>query len=66
MREFLLKLAAAKGDVKADLLVKNARVINVISGEIHTENVAIYDGRFLGFGDYEATEIIDAKGLVGN
>jgi adenine deaminase len=26
MREFLLKLAAARGDIPADLLVKNARV----------------------------------------
>ena len=63
MREFLLKLAAARGDIKADLLVKNARLVNVLSGEIHTENVAIYDGRFLGFGDYEAEKTIDAQGL---
>jgi adenine deaminase len=63
MRDYLLKLAAAKGDVEADLLVKNARVINVLSGEIHTENVAIYDGRFLGFGDYEAKNTLDADGL---
>ena len=63
MREFSLKLAAAKGDVEADLLVKNARVINVLSGEIHTENVAIYDGRFLGFGDYDAKDTLDADGL---
>jgi adenine deaminase len=63
MRDYLLKLAAAKGDVEADLLVKNARIINVLSGEIHTENVAIYDGRFLGFGDYEAKNTLDADGL---
>lgn len=63
MREFLLKLAAAKGDIQADLLVKSAQIINVLSGEIHKENVAIYDGRFLGFGDYEAKESIDADGL---
>jgi len=63
MREFLLKLAAAKGNIKADLLIKNARVINVISGEIHDENIAIFDGRFIGFGDYDAREILDAKGL---
>jgi len=63
MREFLLKLAAARGEIKADLLVKNAQVINVLSGEIHQENVAIYDGRFIGFGDYEAEEVVDAGGL---
>jgi len=63
MREFLLKLAAAKGDIQADLLVKNAQIMNVLSGEIHKGNVAIYDGRFLGFGDYKAKETINAKGL---
>ncbi|MCP3874768.1 MAG: adenine deaminase [Desulfobacteraceae bacterium] len=63
MREFLIKLAAAKGDIEADLLVKNAKIINVISGEIHTENVGIYDGRFIGFGDYAAKKVIDASGL---
>ncbi len=44
-------------------MVKNAQVINVISGEIHKENVAIYDGRFIGFGDYEAKTVVDAEGL---
>lgn len=63
MREFLVKLAAARGEIEADLLIKNAQVINVLSGEIHTENIAIFDGRFLGFGDYDAKESFDADGL---
>ncbi len=63
MREFLLKLSAARGEIKADLLIKNTRLVNVLSGEIHTANVAIYDGRFLGFGDYDAAKIVDAEGL---
>ncbi len=63
MPDFQRQLAAARGEIKADLLVKNAQVINVISGEIHKENVAIYDGRFIGFGDYEAKTVVDAEGL---
>ncbi|MCG8336987.1 MAG: adenine deaminase [Proteobacteria bacterium] len=63
MREFLLKLAAARGEIEADLLVKNVRLVNVLSGEIHQADVAIYDGRFLGFGDYDAQKTIDAEGL---
>ena len=63
MRNFLLKLAAVRGEIKADLLIKNAQVINVLSGEIHRENVAVIDGRFIGFGDYEAKVAIDADGL---
>ncbi len=63
MREFLLKLAAARGEIEADLLIKNVRLVNVISGEIHQANVAIYDGRFLGYGDYDAQRTINAEGL---
>jgi len=63
MRNFLQKLAAVRGEIKADLLVKNAMIINVLSGEMHKENVAVIDGRFIGFGDYEAKEVMDAKGL---
>ncbi len=63
MREFFLKLAAARGEIPADLLIKNARLVNVLSGEIYPENIAICDGRIVGFGDYEAKEVLDADGL---
>ena len=41
--------------------LKNARVVNVFSGEIHKTNVAIEDGRFIGFGNYRARKTIDLK-----
>ncbi len=63
MKEFLLKLAAAKGEIEADILIKNAHIINVISGEIHKENVAIHGGRFIGFGNYKAKKTVNADGL---
>jgi adenine deaminase len=44
------------------LLFKNARLVNVLSGEIHETNVAVDDGRVIGFGDYEARKIIDIAG----
>ena len=47
---------------RAELLFKNARVVNVFSGEIHKTNVAVEDGRIIGFGDYQAKKIIDLKG----
>src|SRR4030066_2386641 len=46
----------------ADLLIKNARVVNVFSGEIEKKDVAIFDGVVVGFGDYEAKKTIDIKG----
>lgn len=63
MREFERKLAAARGEIPADLLIKNVQLVNVLSGEIHPVDVAIHGGYFLGFGDYEAREIVDAEGL---
>lgn len=47
-----------------DLLIKNVKMVDVFSSKIIDTNVAIKDGKYLGFGDYnEAKEIIDAKGL---
>jgi len=52
----------ARGDAPADLVLENARLVNVRSGEIHDANVAVYGGRIAGFGVYEARETIDLKG----
>lgn len=56
------RLAAARGDGPAELLIRNARVLNVLSGEIHTADVAMADGVFVGFGGTDATTVIDADG----
>ncbi|HCZ07390.1 MAG TPA: adenine deaminase [Thermotogae bacterium] len=51
------------GKEPADLLVKNARVVNVFSGEIEKTNIAIYRKRIAGLGDYtEGKRVIDLKG----
>jgi len=42
---------AARGVAPADLVFRNARVVNVLTGEIHEETVGSRD-RILGFGDY--------------
>ena len=62
MRNIQQKLSVARGELCAELLFKNARVVNVFSGEIHRANVAVEDGRVIGFGDYRARKIIDLKG----
>src|SRR5947209_6567944 len=62
MRNLQQKLSIARGEQPAELLFKNARVVNVLSGEIHDASVAVEDGRVIGFGDYEAKKIIDLKG----
>jgi adenine deaminase len=55
-------IAVARGDEVADLVLRNARLVNVRAGEIHDADIAIYGGRVAGFGDYEAREIIDLEG----
>lgn len=52
----------ARGDAPADLLLANARIVNVHSGEIHDAHLAIHDGRIVGFGEYEARKILDLQG----
>ena len=57
------KITLAKGQEKVDLVIKNTRVINVFSGEIHKTDVAIADGIFVGFGEgYDAKQSYDAQG----
>lgn len=56
-------ITVARGDKPADLLIKNARIINTYTGEIEHGNVAISNDRIAGIGDYkEAKEIVDLKG----
>ncbi|MCX6006737.1 MAG: adenine deaminase, partial [Chloroflexi bacterium] len=55
-------IAVARGDKPADLVLKNARIINTFTGEIEKGNVAISGGRIAGVGKYgQAKEIIDLK-----
>ena len=62
MRNIQHKLSVARGEKPAELLFKNAGLVNVLSGEIHETNVAVDDGRVIGFGDYDAKQIIDVAG----
>ncbi|WP_243545019.1 adenine deaminase [Pseudodesulfovibrio tunisiensis] len=56
------RIRLARGIEPADLLITGARVVNVISGEIHATDVAVADGVFLGFGNYEARRTLNAEG----
>ena len=57
------KISLSKGQKEVDLVIKNAKVVNVFSGEIHQSDVAIADGIFVGFeGSYDAKKLYDAQG----
>ncbi len=56
-------ISVAKGETPADLLLKNARIVNTFIGEIEQADVAIYGDRIAGVGNYDkAREIIDLQG----
>lgn len=54
-------ITAAHGEQPADLLITDARIINVFSGEITEGNIAVKDGHIAGIGDYEAVDTVSAK-----
>ena len=56
------RIRVAAGEGKADLLIRNGRVVNVFSCDIEKTDVAIFDGRIIGFGDYPARRVIDVGG----
>ena len=57
-------IAAARGLTKADLVLRNGRIVNVFSGEIIEKDVAILEDTIVGVEDgYQGHEEIDLKGL---
>lgn len=55
-------IQSALGNVKADLVLKNGKIIDVLNHRIVEGNVAVKDGVILGTGDYEGEREIDVKG----
>ncbi len=55
-------IEVARGDEPADLLLKNASVVNVFTGDIEETHIAIVHSRIAGLGDYQAREVVDLSG----
>ncbi len=56
-------ISVAKGESPADLVLTNAKVVNIFNGEIETGNVAVCGDRVAGIGDYKkAKRVIDLSG----
>ena len=60
------KLAAvARGDIPADLVIHNAKIANVCSGEYELSDVAVYSGKIAGIAEgYEGKITFNAEGRV--
>lgn len=55
------RIAVASKREIADKVIKNGRIIDVFNQEIITGDIAIVDGVFVGIGQYEGHQIIDAQ-----
>lgn len=56
-------IKVARGAEKADLVIKNASIINVLSEEIHKGDIAVSDGIIAGIAEgYDGKKEIDVKG----
>ncbi|MGQ4912945.1 MAG: adenine deaminase [Candidatus Thorarchaeota archaeon] len=52
----------ASGRTRADLVLKNASVVNVFTGEVNEGDIAIHGAYVAGIGEYVGNEVIDLKG----
>jgi adenine deaminase len=62
MSDLARRLAVARGDEPADLVVRGGHVLSVFTREWLDVDVAICDGTIAGLGSYEGAETLDADG----
>ncbi|MEA1946700.1 MAG: adenine deaminase [Thermodesulfobacteriota bacterium] len=55
-------IRSARGQKQVDLLLANARIINVFSGEIFSGDIAVAGGYIVGFDKYAAKNKVDIGG----
>ncbi|MCW2243978.1 adenine deaminase [Azospirillum canadense] len=59
------RIGQALGEAKADLVIKNTRFLNVVTGEIAEGDVAVCGDRIVGtYESYDGVEEIDGRGLT--
>jgi adenine deaminase len=62
MPQLSRRLAVARGDEPADLVIRGARVFSVFTREWLDGDLAIADGFIAGIGDYDGTEVLELSG----
>jgi adenine deaminase len=62
MERLQRRLAVARGDEPADLVVRGGRVLSVFTREWLEVDVAVVDGFVAGLGSYEGSESLDVSG----
>jgi adenine deaminase len=62
MPDLRRRLAVARGDEPAELVIRGGRIFSVFTREWLDGDLAIIDGYIAGLGDYEGEETLDASG----
>ena len=62
MSDLARRLAVARGDERADLVIRGGRVLCVFTREWLDVDVAVCDGYVAGLGEYNGVEELDASG----
>ena len=62
MPDLARRLAVARGDEPADLVVRGGRVLSVFTREWLEVDIAVAEGFVAGLGDYDGLETLDASG----
>lgn len=58
------RIKVTNKEEKADLVIKNGKIVNVFTSEYMTGDIAIVDGVIAGIGIYEGKEELDAAGKI--
>lgn len=66
MRKQQNRILAAAGKIPPDLVLRNAGIINVFTGELEYSDIAVFDGIIVGIGNYasmaDKEKVIDCTG----
>jgi adenine deaminase len=55
-------IGVSKGEVPADIVLKNGKIVNVLSGEIYPADVALFQDKIAGIGAYQGKVELDVSG----
>lgn len=58
------RIEQARGDAPADLVLRGARMLDLITGELMEGDLAICGAHIAGIGDYDGREVIDLDGAI--
>lgn len=62
MADLARRLAVARGEETADLVIRGGRVLSVFTREWQDADVAVCDGYVVGVGRYEGRDVLEAGG----